>query len=372
MKTNQLANVAGAFVVAVAMASWTHGARAIPTSPGSDEPVDTEPEVPAEPVAETPEVPAAAPDIIQDVIGGTPASPGTFRFNARLEDSNSVPFCSGTQIQPGWVVTAAHCIQPMNSSMTRQPARVTARIGATDINGGGFGQAGTIRNVSNIFVHPSYERSQHDDIALLQLTPPGPNQDSGDILSMGVPANSAYRRSQLRSGPVYYPGPGGGRWDGCPVRKLADGMILGWGMTSASGGSSDRLMTGMMAIWNDCAAPTGWFWETWDWDMDDKIIASGEASSCPGDSGGALIAFADDGRPFLVGVTSFSKKGCKEGEKYAAFSDVIEGRLRDWINHTIYVTEHPNQAPPPGGGVDSPVGGPPNSPGDGRPPVQEQ
>lgn len=372
-----------ALIAAVGIALWISGAQAIPTSPEPDEPVDTAPEPPPEPapdpVPPSGEGASLTSDLEQQVAGGTPALPGTYGFNARLEDSTGWPFCSGTQIRRGWVVTAAHCFQPGNDpSLTRTAANVQVRIGATDMNGGLFGQTGTVWTVGNIYSHPSYRRGEKNaDVALVQLVLSAPNQDTGGVLRMGVPHNSEFRRNQDNSFPRFYPYANGrgGWWDTCPAPVLSGGTILGWGQTGAGTSGSDQLMTGGVIIWNDCAAPTGAWWTSWGLmgiDLDDKLIASGKASSCPGDSGGSVIAQADDGEPFLVGVTGFSPSGCKAGKAFVGTYDVTSGDLYDWINHTIYITENPNQAPPAGGGVDSPVGGPPNGPGDGRPPVQEQ
>jgi hypothetical protein len=331
-------------------------AQAFIVDDSEESPVEAPVEVdesPPEEVAEPATTETAAPDETQEVAGGTPALPGTYLFNARLElNPRGLPFgrllCSGTQIRPGWVVTAAHCIQNPSDPLDITPGEIQVRIGATYVRGA-QSEIGTVWEVANIFVHPSYHREDFGkaDIALLQLVTTDPSQNTGETLRVGVPENSEFYRSQ-NCPPVFHQIPGGPAWyESCPEPKLDDGLILGWGIIGES--MTGKLMTGEMAIWKDWAAPVGHgFWQKWfgpNYHLDERIVASGYASACPGDSGGSLIAFDDDGQPFLVGVTSAAPKGqCKPNERYALFTDVTLGKFQDWIERTI------NPPPPYNGG----------------------
>ena len=118
-----------------------------------------------EPAAANPDN-SAAP-----IINGVPATSGAQPWAAALLRKSTNPslapsqlkFCGGSLIAPGWVLTAAHCVNSLVAD------KVQVRLGLDNLDASG----GEMLQVSQIVVNPRYDETrQYADIALLRLSRP--------------------------------------------------------------------------------------------------------------------------------------------------------------------------------------------------------
>jgi len=197
-------------------------------------------------------------------------------------------FCSGTLITPNVVLTAAHCLEGMNTS--------TIQIMFGDSVG-----SGTYVQTTEAIMHPAYDSySITNDIALIRL-------------DGSAPANVA------------------------PIPALPPGLALavadegstidisGFGQTETSS-SGDKLHVSV-TLTKVCPGPNGCSFGS-GWAVPGSIgYPRTPGGTCYGDSGGpAFLARA--GQQYVVGVTSYGDQGCTVwgvSTKVDAFATFING-----------------------------------------------
>lgn len=256
----------------------------------------------AGPAAAGGEPPGPAPT--PKLVGGQVAPEGAWPEVVALLLPEGAPFeaqyCAGTLIDPLWVLTAAHCLDPI-PGLLRGPSDIRVLVGTQDLRRGG-----QVIAVADHRVHPGWSQRFVDDLALLRLAAPAPAPSLPYLFSGIEPA----------------PWP-----DATPVE------IVGWGRTTATnvpGGYPALLHDAATLLRSDTVCTSLW---GGGFVVGRHLCArSPGVDTCLGDSGGPLLARSAQGRDAVAGVVSFGTEPCAGPlpgvyTRVAAYGDWIRDQL---------------------------------------------
>jgi len=235
------------------------------------------------------------------IVGGQPADPGEYPWQAMLLNDAGRFSCAGMLIQPKWVLTAGHCVA--NNRIT------DVVLGAHQRAEGDESSRQTIA-IARIIHHAGYEdQTLENDIALIQLRQPASLNQNVGLIALITPTD----RTLITAGTM--------------------AVVTGWGTTSEDGALAAELQEVTLPIVSQatCAKAYGD-------DLSDNLfcagLSSGGKDSCQGDSGGPLIV--PDGHSEqgwkVAGIVS-SGNGCARVGYYGLYTKVIN--YHSWIIQQI-------------------------------------
>lgn len=286
------------------------------------------------------------------IYGGRPAEQGAWPWQVSLHTASRVgndiesrvlsQFCGGSFIARQWVLTAAHCVQNFEGKVT-QPNEILVRSGNVQLWEGDF------RTVAAVFPHPNYNPVRTDnDIALLKLTEPV-SQSSGPVGAIPVLQDG----SQLTTGAAVSIGWGlmeGGEIPGVLMETDID-IVPNETCNAGFAEQTKRDLGGfLLAVGAENEIPQEKLEQAFQIlvpaignalteNMICAGVASGEQSSCNGDSGGPLMMRRADGGWIQVGIVSWGKmplgaqSSCGLPSLYGVYTRV--SNYFDWIGSTI-------------------------------------
>lgn len=219
------------------------------------------------------------------IYNGRVAAPGEYPAHAALLEDGQVS-CNGTLVKPGYVVTAAHCVQ----DGTKPPLdRDAIKVGLGSNTRAGYGNERLQVPVNVVSVHPEYNGVQSFyDVAVLELDDP---------VTRITPVRISTPAEAFRWAP------------GTPGRSL------GFGDTQpenvAGGAPSNELRWTDIPVITDKACRQGLGGNRSDFDPGVMVCATngGVTDNCPGDSGGPLMTRDGAGKWIVFGLSSLGY-GC--------------------------------------------------------------
>eukprot|EP01012_Entosiphon_sulcatum_P025065 TRINITY_DN30331_c0_g1_i1.p1 TRINITY_DN30331_c0_g1~~TRINITY_DN30331_c0_g1_i1.p1 ORF type:complete len:512 (+),score=49.29 TRINITY_DN30331_c0_g1_i1:35-1570(+) len=234
------------------------------------------------------------------VYGGSITTIGSVPFQAGLLYRGSLT-CGGSLISANWMVTAAHCFG------TRSASQMTVFAGysqSTNI------PQSYIRNIAAVYIHPRYQTV--DDIALVRLSTP---------FTLASPAPQLITPASPLDAPLFAAG--------------TTATATGWGTYTPTSGTSADLRTVDVPVLSlaQAAVYDGGSINCVYACLPVTVVAAGDGNdkdTCQGDSGGPLYVTGNDGKPLLVGLTSWGV-GC--GTDPGVYTKV--SYYRTWMSYVM-------------------------------------
>ncbi len=231
-------------------------------------------------------IPAIAHAEPEPIIGGTATTLGEYPtvVGVVIRTSGGESLCTGELIDPEWVVTAGHCVDPaaiMVSTQAEVTAGITVVFNALNV----LGSAGTQINAADTIMDPSFDINNlgSHDMGLIKLMTPFTDTPPTPINL--VPANATI---------------------GTTVVQVGYGTTSGTG--NAGAGVEFELKNQMVV---SCASIPGAGFSTAD---DANLLCFSQTDGkgkCEGDSGGPSFGMVN-GVQTIIGTTSFGDMTCSQ------------------------------------------------------------
>jgi secreted trypsin-like serine protease len=265
--------------------------------------------------------------------GGQPIKPGFAPWQAQIyrsaaREAPGVPRwkaqhnCGGTLIAPGWILTAAHCIDDI---LDDREAGWRVRLGGQDLSK----EDGVTYAVERWVRHSGYKNVAHPDPPKSPLPPP--NMYANDIGLIRIKADAQTRplADPKRVQPITFYRK--------PIKGGDEVTAIGWGMTqnAAKSFSAVPLKVDLQVMDTPvCQARRGYGPERVNAGV---ICAAREGQkTCRGDSGGPVI-LTNGTTAQLVGLVSWGKRDCAGDGRPSVFTR-LESHL-GWIEQAMKLPE---------------------------------
>lgn len=246
------------------------------------------------------------------IIGGSPATIEQFPYLAYIEAGNkhSGFACTGTVVAPRVVLTAAHCVESVETGTFSKPAEYAVAIGVANPK---LASAENVYGVVATHVFPSFDPGVvHGDAAVLILSRP----TAAPPLALAGPAEAAlYEGGALVS-------------------------VAGWGVTQAQARQAPANMrTTTMTVQKDslCRTKTRGFYKDYSGAVQLCLLSTPKKKSgtCFGDSGGPAVTTRADGTPVQLAVISVVGPLCSpQTPNVLTRVDFVSSWVAEWIAAT--------------------------------------
>lgn len=240
----------------------------------------------------------------ESIVNGTPTDgyPNVVSL-AGVANWGGYSFCSGTLIDPEWVVTAAHCVDEI-PYMQSQGMDVYAVFG-----GDVYNAADDFIQMAGFEMHPDYNAAQLQyDIGLLQLSSPKNGVDLAVLND--EPVDSSWIGQEM--------------------------VFVGYGITSDNGGGGGIKRVTEIPV----QAYDSQFIQSYDPDT----------NLCSGDSGGAAFEQTAQGTLELAGVNSWVSPGCVGGSNGVTRVDMNIDWILTYVPNALLGGDGSGSNPGGGGG----------------------
>lgn len=248
-----------------------------------------------------------------DIVGGVATNINVIPWQVLLE-VNGADACGGSIIAPGWIITAAHCVEGRTAAQLKVYAGISQRSQKS---------TGQMRTVAQIIIHQNWGANPNsvndNDIALLRLNTPLTFNTNVQSIRYATDRDATIGLTNV----------------GISAR------ISGWGLLGWGGVQPNQLQSALVPIQSNVTAAGQYNPLPGNLDITANMIPAGfpagNVDACTGDSGGPLIVF-ESGIPVLAGIVSYGFQ-CARPNFFGIYTRV--SRYCDWIADRVATIEGP-------------------------------